>query len=209
MNVEIIRSNRKTLSLMVKSDQKVLIRAPYRTKEEEILRFLAKHETWIERRVAELGQISLDLSDGAKLKLFGNEYRIERGLTALGNNILYLPVHDRMKKLVALLKQYSKQVMTSLTEHVSHTTGLCYSQLKISSARSRWGSCNKTGGLSYSFRIAFLPLDLIEYIVVHELCHTKHFNHSVRFWKEVEWIIPDYRNKRKTLKKYGTYMNLL
>lgn len=87
--------------------------------------------------------------------------------------------------------------------------GFVYAGVRITSARGRWGSCNAKGAIAYSFRTAFLSEKQARYIVVHELCHTRHLDHSAAFWSEVGAILPDYAQTRRSLRKASVVMNWL
>lgn len=204
-----MRSRRKTLSLSVNRNAEVVVRAPLRASEDVINRFIRQHEIWIKKRLAEIESVRLNLSDGARISLFGEKYVIAEGKASLRNGYLFLPEENRADALIALLKREVKKKTAERTARYAEERGFSYSAVRISSARGRWGSCSRKSNISYSFRIAFLPVDIIDYIIVHELCHTRHFNHSVQFWREVEQILPDYKLRRKALKLYGNMMNLL
>lgn len=198
---KIIRSARKTLSLTVTRDGEVVVRAPKGLSEEYILAFAGRHEEWIERRLAAVAQKpSLDLSDGGTLVLFGSRYLIATGRTGIGDGKLFLPEKEREAALARFLKKFSLEVMGLLTDRIAQRWGFRYRAVRISSARTRWGSCNREGTIAYTFRIAFLPPQLVEYVAVHELAHTVCFDHSPHFWAEVERVIPDYKTRRKALK---------
>jgi len=79
--------------------------------------------------------------------------------------------------------------------------GLHYKKISIRNQRSRWGSCSRNGNLCFNFRIVFLPEELIDYIIVHELCHLREFNHSPRFWRLVEKTIPNYKEMRREIRR--------
>ena len=78
--------------------------------------------------------------------------------------------------------------------------GFKYERISIRNQKSRWGSCSKKGNLNYNYKISLMPEDLADYIIVHELCHLKEFNHSKNFWSLVARAIPDYRERRKKIK---------
>ena len=210
MQLTIVRSARKTLSLHLDRAGNAVVRAPLRTPEKEIIAFVEKNRKWLEKRIAARQALSvLDLTDGATLLLFGASYTVHAGKSSLTAGKIYLPTEEREAAFVRLLKKHAAAVMGSLTELVSVRSGLKYSAVRISSARGRWGSCNAKGKISYSFRVAFLDPALAEYVAVHELCHTVHFNHSAAFWKLVEQILPDYKLRRKELKRRNGVMNYL
>lgn len=87
------------------------------------------------------------------------------------------------------------------TEHFNKTYKFRYNKIKIKNQKTRWGSCSKKGNLNFNYKIALLSQQLSDYIIVHELCHLKEFNHSKKFWKLVEKAIPDYIKTRNELKR--------
>ncbi|MDB4940209.1 MAG: putative metal-dependent hydrolase [Candidatus Doudnabacteria bacterium] len=87
--------------------------------------------------------------------------------------------------------------------HFNSFYALRYNQVRIRDQKSRWGSCSKKGNLTFNFRIALLPEELLDYIIAHELCHIKEFNHSKNFWNLVGLAIPNYSTLKKELHKYS------
>ena len=198
--MKVVKSRRKTLSIVVRGGE-VTVRAPFGISDERIQSFVARNRDWIQKQLAKTISVpKLVLEDGAYLTLFGERYRIQSGRTRLKSGELYLPLENRQEALKRLLKKHSFAYMSALTERIAKVRGFKYLQVKISSARTRWGSCSRKGNISYTFRIAFLPPELAEYIAVHELCHTVWFNHGKEFWKLVEQVLPNWRNLRKQLK---------
>jgi predicted metal-dependent hydrolase len=86
--------------------------------------------------------------------------------------------------------------------------GVSYQSVSVTSARSRWGSCSGKNAIRYSFRLLYAPKEVIEYVTVHELAHTKHKNHSKAFWAEVATYVPDWKSKRNWLKTHGWLMEI-
>jgi predicted metal-dependent hydrolase len=80
-------------------------------------------------------------------------------------------------------------------------TGLTYNRLSIRSQKTRWGSCSSRGNISLNDQLLFLPADAVEYLMIHELCHTRHLNHSKAFWTLVQTHCPDYRTHEKLLRR--------
>ena len=143
----------------------------------------------------------LCLHNGDEIVLFGREYLIEEGSAAISDGTIYLPAKERSKAFQALLKQLTESYMTALTQEIAARHAFKFNKIRISSARSRWGSCSRQGVISYTFYLAFTDEAICRYVAVHELCHTRVFNHGKRFWGEVEKILPDWRELRSRLRK--------
>lgn len=210
MDIVIVRSGRKTVSLSVDRQGKAVVRAPRSMRAEEISAFVARHRVWLERRMAE-GSKRLSLADGETLVLFGVPFRVCTGSGGIDaeRGVLFLPKDGRETELKALITGLSERTMRTFVQRLSERYGFICGAVRVSSARSRWGSCSAKGDLSFSFRIAFLPKETAEYVALHELCHTLHMNHGAAFWKAVERRMPDYRERRSALKAYRWIMNAL
>jgi len=98
-------------------------------------------------------------------------------------------------------KEKALQLVVERIKHYNQFYNFTYKNITIKNQKTRWGSCSKTGNLNFNYKIALLPNELADYIVVHELCHLGEFNHSYRFWNLVEKTIPEYRKIRHELKK--------
>jgi predicted metal-dependent hydrolase len=104
------------------------------------------------------------------------------------------------------LTQRAKENLIPWLKRVSDETELPYSSVSIRQQRTRWGSCSSRGSISLNARLLFLPPELVTYVLVHELCHTRYLNHSVRFWRLVESYLPDYRQSDRQLRDVGRRM---
>ncbi len=98
------------------------------------------------------------------------------------------------------LKKEAYEYLSERTRYYSGKTGLKYSYIKITSAEKRFGSCNSNGGICYSYRLMLYDKRAVDYVVVHELCHTVHMNHSARFYALVQSILPDWKERERLLK---------
>jgi predicted metal-dependent hydrolase len=103
-------------------------------------------------------------------------------------------------------RQNARQILHERVKVYSQQHGFQYQSIRITSARTRWGSCSASRSLNFSWRLIMAPLEVVDYVVVHELVHTVVHNHSKRFWKKVERILPDYNERRKWLRKNGSHL---
>lgn len=98
------------------------------------------------------------------------------------------------------LRRIARRVLTYKTDYYSKIMGLKYGRISITSAKTRFGSCNSKGNISYSYRLMLYPEEAIDYVVVHELAHLVQMNHSADFYRVVEKVLPDYKRRAKLLK---------
>ena len=222
---KLIRSKRKTLSLIVEIDGTLTVRAPLRMKEADIRRFIEAKKSWVKRKQAQTraeAVIPHQFVDGETFWYLGQEVPL-RIVPAEGprrggqrpalvmDGFFKLAESARSQAQSVFEAWYKKQARALLTERVeffAHTQGLKVKKIRISSARTRWGSCSAKGTLSFTWRLVMAPPDVIDYVVVHELCHLKELNHSKAFWAQVEKILPDYKQRRKWLKASGAKLHL-
>jgi predicted metal-dependent hydrolase len=122
--------------------------------------------------------------------------------------ILKLPKTKSEQRLVEWLKTSAERIFGVIAKRFSQQMSVQYKSLSVTSARTRWGSCSGENRLCFTFRLLFAPKEIVEYVVVHELAHIRHKNHSAKFWSEVEKYQPDWKNKRAWLKAHGGLMEL-
>lgn len=214
---EIIRSRRKTLAITIDSLGRVVVRAPLFMSEARIFAFLAEKESWILKKKEERAGAGICLPPenlhGYELLLLGKRHvvclaDVKRVLYDEAAERVFVPLENSEKQLVKWLKKNAKEILTKATERAAKRMGVTYKLVSITSARGRWGSCSADNSLRYSFRLLYAPQDVIEYVVIHELSHVKHKNHSKEFWKEVEKYASDWKEKRKWLKMHGALMDV-
>lgn len=214
---EIIRSDRKTLSLVVDPFGRLIVRAPRRCADERIFAFIEEKEGWILRKKSKMAGAGIELPgenlQGYSLPLLGERYEI----TLTGQDRisidgrakrLFLPAKNAKARLVQWCKVNAGRILTQTSDTYAAKMGVSYRKISITSARSRWGCCTGDNCLRYSYRLLFTPKAVIEYVVVHELSHILQKNHSAAFWREVEKFVPDWKQKRKWLKTHGALMEL-
>lgn len=104
---------------------------------------------------------------------------------------------------IRMLAKEAKKYIPSRVNFFAEIIGVDYAGISIRHQKTRWGSCSSKGGLNFNCLLMRAPQEIIDYVVVHELCHRKEMNHSPRFWKEVEQVLPNYRDLRRWLKTHG------
>ncbi|RPJ26838.1 MAG: M48 family peptidase [Chloroflexi bacterium] len=216
---QIVRSKRKTLALIVKPDGSLVVRAPLRVSEKSIREFIEHHAEWIKKKQAEalvaLPPAPKQYVSGELFMYLGNAYPLEivkgqkKPLLLEENFKLAESVRDHAR--LAFERWYRVQARQVLTERVnlySSQYSFQYKRIGITSARTRWGSCSADGSLNFSWRLILTPIEAVDYVILHELVHTVFHNHSRKFWNKVETIMPDYKERRKWLRKNGQQLML-
>lgn len=119
--------------------------------------------------------------------------------------------YPEQRRLLVLEKRYRNMARDLITRRVAYYHGLTggsYSKITIRDQKSRWGSCSSLGTLSFNYRLIFAPAGVLDYVVVHELCHLTHMNHSKNFWNMVEKIMPEYRQYKSWLASHERELTL-
>lgn len=210
---KIVRSARKTVAIEITPDGCIIIRAPKRLSLKAIEELVQDKEKWIRGKLQEIGRQQkllqpLQFRTGDELWFLGEKYTFTvtdgSGMIYLQGDKLYFP-QEQLERGPELLSRWFKKeaegILLERTEYFSGLTGIKHNSVKITAARKRWGSCSSKGTLSFSWRLLQAPLPVIDYVVVHELVHIEHMNHSRQFWARVEEILPDYREKREWLRQ--------
>ncbi len=216
---QIVRSKRKTLAIIIKNDGALIVRAPMRTTDQRIKEFVEEHHAWIEKKQAEIKSIVLlspkQYVPGEMFMFLGESHPLEivkdqeKYLVLNGSFKLAEKAANRAETVFARwYREQAKQILKERVDLYASQYGFQYQGIKITSAKTRWGSCSSKGSLNFSWRLIGAPLEQVDYVVVHELVHTIHHNHSKRFWKSVEKVIPDYKERKKWLRKNGPQLML-
>ncbi|MCD8109934.1 MAG: M48 family metallopeptidase [Clostridiales bacterium] len=174
MNYRVMKSNRKTMAIQVRDDG-VIVRAPYYVPDTEINRFIREHETWIRKKLAELEEDKKQIQKTEPLS---------------------------MDEIRALADQALK-VIPERVRYYAPLIGVTYGRITIRNQRTRWGSCSAKGNLNFNCLLMLAPPEVVDSVVVHELCHRKEMNHSKAFYEEVLRVFPDYYKWNGWLKENG------
>lgn len=171
----VIRSNRRTIGLEVKPDGQVIVRVPIRLPDSEICKFVHKHEEWIQKH-QEIARQRLE----------------ERP-----------PVEKLTMQEIQELADQAVKVIPQRVAYYAPKIGVDYGRITIRNQKTRWGSCSANGNLNFNCLLMLTPSEVIDSVVVHELCHRKEMNHSDRFYAEVLRVFQDYWKWNKWLKENG------
>lgn len=209
----IIRSSRRTFSLEITPDAKLLVRAPRWALSSTIENILRERESWIQSR---LQKVSVHLQHAPQKTLISGDT-----IFFLGERISVFfiagkqkPFHEKGMLFVGEIGDskmliedwYRKQMKTLLPEKIAgyaQAIGKSPSSFRVTGAEKRWGSCSSTGNLNFSWRLCMAPEWVIDYVVAHETAHLLEMNHSSRFWKHVEHLFPCFREAKHWLKEHG------
>lgn len=167
---EIIRSNRRTISIEVKADGRVIVRCPEGMPERDVRNFVESKSEWINRHRAGLEQTVVRKFSDAQIQS---------------------------------LRVQTKELVMKRAAHYASVMGVSYNRITVRVQHTRWGSCSSKGNLNFNCLLALVPPEVLDYVVVHELCHLKQMNHSSDFWLEVESVLPDYERHKRWLKENG------
>ncbi len=180
--IEVVRSRRKTLALEVKAPARVIVRAPMRASQKAICEFVESHRAWIATAL-----VRVQTRQEARAQAVRQE-----GLLTEGD-------------LEALARQ-ARQIIPARVEHFTAQIGVTYGRITLRCQKTRWGSCSTTGNLNFNVLLMLAPPEVLDYVVIHELCHRLEMNHSARFWDLVSRYDPDQRLHRAWLKERGSML---
>ena len=176
LSVLLVRSSRKTLAVQIRADGTVIARAPLRMPKDRILYFLSEKASWIRMQQGKM-QERENMRQQARIHLDAAQEKE--------------------------LRERAKSVLAQRTAYFARQVGVTYGRITVRDQKTRWGSCSQTGNLNFNFRLILAPLEVLDYVVVHELCHRRQMNHSAQFWQEVVQVLPDYRKRKAWLTENG------
>lgn len=220
-------ARRRTLTIRVAEGQ-VSVRAPEYVRLHEIEQFLQAKQAWIAQKLAQqheqLQARQRRWESGAALPLLGKTLRLQihdasPRYTHLDGDILSVglrlapaqsqPLAERVQKQVQ--QWYKQQALAHFGERVAYwegVTGITSSGYNVRTYKSRWGTCSHRHELTFNWKLMMAPLDVVDYVVVHELCHIVHFDHSPAFWRLVGRFVPNYKAHKAWLRNNGLSLEL-
>lgn len=216
---KIIRSKRKTIALQLTDNATLIVKAPFEVSEDTIMRVVSKHKKWISQKKKDIEKREQKLAkkefvSGEGFLFLGQYYKLEvvnnQEEPLKFDNKFYLSSAVLPNAREVFINWYKKVAYEKISERVSwhaNRSGLKYTTVKITDAKTRWGSCGHKGGLNFSWRLIMAPLSVIDYVIIHELAHLKEKNHSKTFWNKVRILMPDYEKYKNWLKNNSYLLN--
>lgn len=179
MDIEIIKTKRKSIAIEIKRDLRIVVRAPVYMSDRSINEFVCEKSDWINRNI-----------QAVKAAIAAREAEEKQ------------PGFSDAE--LAKTVEAAKDILPPIAEYYARIIGVNYGKITVRRQVSRWGSCSAKGNLSFNCLLILCPDDVRDYVIIHELCHLKELNHSKRFWALVEQYCPNYRDCKNHLKTDGS-----
>ena len=222
LHVDIVRSRRRTAALHIIGNH-LQVRVPQQIKDEHIIEILQIKQSWINKKVIQLKKVPIPkpkefVSDEAFLFL-GKNYRlkiqeghqvgVELSDPYLLTTVRKTDTGEKRKEKIEKYLEYwyrsrAREKLLEKVEHFSKLIGVYSKGLRVGNFKSKWGSCDSHSRLAFNWNLIKAPNSIIDYIVIHELCHIIQPNHSKLFWREVEKYDPAYKDHRAWLRKHAS-----
>lgn len=181
-----ILSDRRSMAIQVR-DGSLIVRAPFGFPMQEAILFLQERQNWILQKLAQSRAAS---------------QLAQQQPACTGLN------EQQKKSLEMHYRALAREVLFNRITYYLPKTGGQYTSITIREQKTRWGSCSARGTLSFNWRLILAPPVVLDYVVVHELCHLQHMDHSAAFWHAVSHVMPDYKIRRKWLKVHGQELSV-
>lgn len=215
-------SSRKTLGIRISPEEGMVVLAPHRCNKIYIEKLLEEKSQWIEKNYLEMIKLKESMGDRnniERIMFLGQTYPVSIRYSSLKkasvefhgntlcirlNGLLQFNEDKRGKEIKATVKTWylnsAYKVLSERTEYHAQKLGLKYNNIFIKDVKTRWGSCSSKGNINYNIKLMLMPLEVIDYIVVHELSHLVHMNHSKDFWSYVGNYMEGYKEREEKLK---------
>ena len=216
---KIIRSRRRSVALVISHDATLVVRAPLRTSLSYIEKLVAEKSVWIEGKMREFekrpkakkktffeGEEFLYLGKKYQLKIAeGLKIKTTENLELLFPKVFLWRAHQRMHDWY---KKQAQEIISGRTRAIAVKLNLKYTSIKISNAKTNWGSCGPKNSLNFNWRLIMAPEAVVDYVIIHELMHIPEKNHSAKFWNKVAVVMPEYKTARKWLRENSKVLTL-
>lgn len=212
VKVSILAMKRKTLRLGITEQGEIEVKMPLRCPKSELMAFLNQHTPWLEQRLESFHQLQQQRQK--QMRYLGGDYHFAQSEQQSKEPILiaqtcYIPNHwseqERLGKVEAWQRKEAKQIFQRLIDHwwphFAHGALINKPVLRVKKIRSRWGSLSSKGYINLNLKLTELPIEIIEMVVVHELCHSHHMDHSQNFYRLMADKLPNYKQLERQLKQ--------
>ena len=217
---QIIRSNRKTLSLSINENSNLVVRAPHRVSDDEIQKFISEKSAWIDnkqRLIKARLEDNLNQFSSAQCLYLGSLYPLKIDNNSIEpisfNGQMFTITNVNREKISLPLKSWYKkrfiEVALPRLSYFSDKHNLKVNKVRVKEQKTLWGSCSSKNNINLNYLLIMAPMKVIDYVIVHELVHTIHKKHSAKFWQKVETIMPNYKDARNWLKDNGYRLRYL
>ena len=216
---QIIRSNRKTLSLSINENSDLVVRAPHHVSDDDIQKFISEKSDWIDnkqRLIKARLEDNLNQHSSDKCLYLGSLYPLKidnNSIEPISFNGQMFITNVNKERISLSLKSWYKKRFTEVAlprlSYFSDKHNLKVNQVRVKEQKTLWGSCSSKNNINLNYLLIMAPMKVIDYVIVHELVHTIHKNHSAKFWQKVETIIPNYKDARNWLKENGYRLRYL
>ncbi|WP_245592121.1 M48 family metallopeptidase [Clostridiisalibacter paucivorans] len=223
---EVEYRDRKTLEIGIEPPDNIKVKAPKIATEEYILRVVKSKAKWITRKLFEFKDVEYirrkkEYVNGESFMYLGRNYAlqiimnkdIKESITRLYQGKFYIETNtknqDKLRQ--SMERWYREKTLEKAIERIQYYKSyfdLTPNVVRVKEQKKRWASCSSKRNLNFNWRCSMAPSNVLDYIVVHEMCHMVHFNHSKAFWNLVGKIIPDYKERKEWLRHYGIRMDL-
>ena len=207
MHYQLIRSQRKTLSLQINHQAELIIRAPKRLNIKAIEAFIAKKSHWIDKNLQIAQQNSpqkIHYKNNEKFLYLGRAYPLMLGAefsTHLDfDGVCFKTNQANQVQFLAWYKTLFKKIALPRLDYYADNFQLPYQHVRFKKQKTVWGSCSSSNNINLNYLLIQAPMAVIDYVIVHELAHTVHKNHSKHFWQLVQSILPNYKTSNRWLK---------
>ena len=209
---KIIKSKRRTLSLSINENAELIVRAPNQISNKQIEEFIIEKSKWINKNKNLMQSRINEMNDSDSDYLFlGNIYPLikvyENPNKIDFNGTEFITSIKNQDKFKASLKSWYKikfkEIAIPRLNYFSDKYNLKINQVRFKNQKTLWGSCSSKNNINLNYLLVMAPMLVIDYVIIHELVHTVHKNHSENFWNAVEAIMPDYKKAKKWLNKNG------
>ncbi|HHX18710.1 MAG TPA: M48 family metallopeptidase [Clostridium sp.] len=224
---KLVRSNRKTVSIQLLEDGDVKVSAPFSVTKTQIDEIIKGKLSWILKKQEELKRIYKEknvdrkFEDGEKICYLGEEYslkiiktkEVSQSKVVIDNDNMVIYINEKFidkddkENIRNIIKKWLverfRDVAADRIKKYSFLIGVNPTKITIREQKTRWGSCSSKGSINLNWKLVMAPMKVVEYVIVHELCHMIEMNHSKDYWNIVSSIMPHYKNHRKWLKENG------